>query len=108
MAPSDASHRAELIAHRAGTGRGLVEAVAATADTIELDLRLERGRMVVRHPRRVWGTDRLFERTGNRWHLLPAGATGLDYDGAIGPVVDRSDPGPAGGLGVSPTSTDPS
>lgn len=80
--------RVELIAHRAGNHSAGVEPVRALADTIELDVRLERGRMVVRHPRRIWFTTRLWE----PWRLLPRDATALRYDDAIGPV--------GGGLGL--------
>ncbi len=62
----------ELIAHRAGNLVGRAGGFDGRADTIELDVRVERGGLVVRHPRRIWLTSRLWEREGG-WHLLPPG-----------------------------------
>jgi len=76
------AHRVELIAHRAGNHLGGPDRVRGVADTIELDVRLERGSMVVRHPRRIWLTDRLWE----KWHLLPADASGIGFDEAVAGV----------------------
>lgn len=80
--------RVELIAHRAGNHATGVDPVREVADTIELDVRLERGRMVVRHPRRIWFTDRLWE----PWRLLPRDTTALGFEEATAPV--------GGGLGL--------
>ncbi len=76
--------RVELIAHRAGNHLGGPDRVRETADTVELDVRLERGSMVVRHPRRIWFTDRLWE----PWHLLPRDATGIGFEEAVAGVDD--------------------
>lgn len=56
----------ELIAHRARNRPGGA-AAAAVADVVELDVHGCRGRLEVRHEKRVWGTARLWE----RWYLLP-------------------------------------
>lgn len=69
----------ELIAHRAGNRPGGPDEVRGLADTVELDVRLERGALVVRHPRRIWFTDRLWE----KWYLLAKGASGLGYAEAV-------------------------
>ena len=78
------ANEVELIAHRAGNRAGGPDAVRAVADTIELDLRLERGRMVVRHPRRIWLTDRLWE----KWYLLPPGTPSMSFEEAAAAVDD--------------------
>lgn len=57
----------ELIAHRAGNGPAETASVRAVADCIEIDVHHHRGRLVVRHAKRVWLTSRLWE----RWYLLP-------------------------------------
>lgn len=57
----------EFIAHRAGNHPSGA-AAAAVADVVELDVHLFRGRLEVRHEKRVWGTRRLWE----RWYLLPS------------------------------------
>lgn len=55
-----------IIAHGAGNDRkALVQAVAAGADYIEVDLWFRRGRFEARHERRVRGLPVLFE----RWYL---------------------------------------
>lgn len=72
----------ELIAHRAGNHRGGPDEVRSVADTIELDVRLERGQMVVRHARRIWFTDRLWE----KWYLLAPGTEVLGYEEAAAAV----------------------
>lgn len=77
-----ASSTVELIAHRAGNHLDGPDRVRGVADTIELDVRLERGSMVVRHPRRLWFTDRLWE----KWYLLPADATGIGFEEAVDAV----------------------
>lgn len=76
----------ELIAHRAGNVAGTTTTFAGQADTIELDIRVERGRLVVRHPRRVWFTSRLWEREGG-WHLLPADTPVLELSEAVASVT---------------------
>jgi glycerophosphoryl diester phosphodiesterase len=76
MAPS-ANHQSagndevELIAHRAGNDQAAVDALADLVDAVELDVHLHRGRVVVRHAKRVWFTSRLWE----RWYLLPRGTS---------------------------------
>ncbi len=68
--PKTGSGTVELIAHRAGNVIDGARAVRSLADTIELDVRRDRGRLVVRHARRIWLTSRLWEREGG-WHVLP-------------------------------------
>lgn len=87
----EADHRVELIAHRAGNRLDGPDGVRHLADTIELDVRLDRGRIVVRHARRIWLTDRLWE----RWYLLPPDATAPTFrdaaaavDGDLGLWID--------------------
>lgn len=58
----------ELIAHRAGNSRDLADAFGS-ADQLEIDVHLHRGRLVVRHAKRIWLSSRLWE----RWYLLPPG-----------------------------------
>ncbi len=56
----------ELVAHRFGNeARRAVEG-AAIADLIEIDIHLWRGRLEVRHAKRLWLLQRMWE----RWHLL--------------------------------------
>lgn len=59
----------EIVAHRAGNDPRLAAAVRRVADTVEVDVHLVRGRLVVRHAKRLLGTGRLWE----RWYLLPRG-----------------------------------
>lgn len=54
----------ELIAHRFGNHAGLVEQVAEVVDTIEIDVWLDRGAVVVRHAHRVPFGEQLWERRG--------------------------------------------
>ena len=72
----------ELIAHRAGNRAGGPDEVRASADTIELDVRLERGRMVVRHAKRLPLSGRLWE----KWYLLPPDTPVLSFDEAAAAV----------------------
>lgn len=78
----------ELIAHRAGNRAGGVAEVRYLADTIELDVRWQRREMVVRHARRVWFTNRLWEREGLRAHLLAPDHPVLDFAEAVAEVDD--------------------
>lgn len=58
----------EFIAHRAGNDIGRLRAAAPVADVIEVDVHLgERGRVEVRHAKKLVFTRRLWE----RWYLLP-------------------------------------
>ena len=57
----------ELIAHRAGNSIAGIEPFRSIAVGIEVDVHLDRGRLVVRHAKRVWFTSRLWD----RWYLLP-------------------------------------
>lgn len=90
------SRRTELIAHRAGNAAGRVAAVRDLADTVELDVRLDRGRMVVRHPRRIWFTDRLWE----RWYLVPPGRVVPTFEQALDLVEIESGDGRRPGLWI--------
>ncbi len=56
----------ELIGHRAGNTREGVESIRSIADTVEIDVHLDQGQLVVRHAKRVWFTSRLWE----RWSLV--------------------------------------
>ncbi len=58
------------------------------ADTVELDVRLERGAMVVRHARRIWLTHRLWDREGLRAHLLPPDTPRFGFEEAVAAVDD--------------------
>ncbi|MEZ5192100.1 MAG: glycerophosphodiester phosphodiesterase [Nocardioides sp.] len=80
----------ELIAHRAGNGPAATEAARGLADYLELDVHRHRGRLVVRHAKRIWGTSRLWE----RWYLLPRGTTVPVLEEALGWI------GPEPGLWV--------
>ena len=44
----------ELIAHRAGNGRSLIEPARSVADGIEVDVHVLRGRIEVRHSKALW------------------------------------------------------
>ncbi|MEM9561689.1 MAG: hypothetical protein AAGA93_03660 [Actinomycetota bacterium] len=74
----------ELIAHRAGNHAGGVDEVSGRADTVELDVRIDRRRLVVRHARRLWFTDRLWE----KWYLLPPQTPVLAFADAAAAVDD--------------------
>lgn len=52
----------ELIAHRAGNRRATLDAAAAVADAVELDVHRFRGRLEVRHAKVLWPTSLLWER----------------------------------------------
>jgi glycerophosphoryl diester phosphodiesterase len=56
----------EIVAHRAGNDLAAAVRAAALVDRVELDVHLWRGRLEVRHAKRLWPTRRLWE----RWHLL--------------------------------------
>lgn len=76
----------ELIAHRAGNDGAVDESIRPLADTVEIDVHLHRGELVVRHAKRVWFTSRLWE----RWHLLPADTEVPRFDetlAALGPDI---------------------
>jgi glycerophosphoryl diester phosphodiesterase len=60
----------ELVAHRAGNDRATMQRFRAVADSIELDIHLYRGQLVVRHAKRIWLSRRLWE----RWYLVPPGS----------------------------------
>lgn len=57
----------EVIAHRAGNNVDAMSAAPSTADAIELDVHLCKGRLEVRHAKILWPTSLLWE----KWHLVP-------------------------------------
>lgn len=57
-----------LVGHRSGNSVAAVGRDLGSADAIELDVHVHRGRVEVRHEKVVRPTSRLFE----RWYLLPA------------------------------------
>ena len=59
----------EFVAHRAGNDPDAAWRAAEVADLVELDVHWYRGRIEVRHAKRLWGTRRLWE----KWYVLPAG-----------------------------------
>lgn len=61
----------ELIAHRAGNTEVDLDSVRHLDVWLELDVHLDRDRLVVRHAKRIWFTSRFWE----RWYLLPRGVT---------------------------------
>lgn len=60
----------EIIAHRYGNSLEALAKVEGVADLIEVDVHHRRGRVEVRHAKRLWLTPRHWE----RWYLLPADA----------------------------------
>jgi glycerophosphoryl diester phosphodiesterase len=67
----------EFVAHRAGNTVETLRRAQGRADVVEVDVHLVRhGRIEVRHAKRLWPTQRLWE----RWHLLarPTGVPSLD------------------------------
>jgi hypothetical protein len=56
-----------LIAHRGGNSVMALASVPVGTNCVEFDVHRHRGRLVVRHAKRLWGTSRLWE----RWYLLP-------------------------------------
>ena len=69
----------EIVAHRAGNDpAGLVDLVGSS-DLVELDVHWHRGRIEVRHAKRVWGTRRLWD----RWYLLPRDAPRATLDDVL-------------------------
>jgi len=56
-----------LIAHRAGNDPGRVAECVDVADMVELDVHLWRGRLEIRHAKRIW----IFQRLWEQWRLLP-------------------------------------
>jgi hypothetical protein len=82
VAPGDV----EFVAHRAGNDPDLARRAARVADLVELDVHWHRGRLEVRHAKRLWGTQRLWE----KWYLLPSGARRdafADVLATVGPDV---------------------
>jgi glycerophosphoryl diester phosphodiesterase len=89
----------EVIAHRAGNSPEGSARAQASADVLEIDVHLHRGRLVVRHAKRIVGTRRLWE----RWYLLPARTTVPTLEDALGWIgpgsplwVDCKGPGALG------------
>jgi hypothetical protein len=74
----------ELVAHRAGNDPTVAARAATVADRVELDVHLWRGHLEVRHAKRLWPTQRLWE----RWHLLPADVGRV----SLGDVLATLDP----------------
>jgi hypothetical protein len=74
-----------VIAHRAGNAVGTLRQAEAVADLVEVDVRLRRGALDARHAKRLWPTNRLWE----KWHLLPRGTTHAAFDD----IVRAADPG---------------
>ena len=87
----------ELIAHRGANSGSVDESLLGLVDTVEVDVHLHRGELVVRHAKRLWLTSRLWE----RWYLLPADTPVVRFeetlrvlDPAIGLWVDGKGPNP--------------
>lgn len=75
----------EIIAHRYGNRADTLESVEGIADLIELDVHRRRGRVEVRHAKRLWLTRRHWE----RWYLVPAGTRYPE----LGAIIAGADPG---------------
>lgn len=75
----------EIIAHRYGNTAEKLASVEGIADLIELDVHHRRGRVEVRHAKRLWFTGRHWE----RWYLVPAGARYPE----LGAIVAAADAG---------------
>ena len=73
--------RVELVAHRGANHPELLATSRAVADLLEVDVHLHRGRLEVRHAKRLWGTRRLWE----RWYLLPADTEVLTLEEIVDP-----------------------
>ena len=88
----------EIIAHRYGNSVEKLALVEGRADLIEVDVHPNRGRVQVRHAKRLWLTSRHWE----RWHMIEAGTTYPDFaellDGARASTrfwIDCKGPNPA-------------
>jgi glycerophosphoryl diester phosphodiesterase len=69
----------EWIAHRAGNVVGGITDAAGRADLVELDVHWWRGRIEVRHAKRLLFTRRLWE----RWYLLPRDTSRLTLEDVL-------------------------
>jgi hypothetical protein len=88
----------EFIAHRAGNRIESARAAAAIADLVELDVHLgPDGGIEVRHAKRIWLTDRLWE----RWYLLASDSPRLELSALLA-AIDESTPLWIDLKGVSP------
>lgn len=74
----------QWVAHRAGNVVGGATDAARRADLVELDVHWHRGRIEVRHAKRLWFTGRLWE----RWYLLDRTTARL----TLAEVLDGVDP----------------
>ncbi len=88
----------EIIAHRYGNSVEKLAMVEGRADLIEVDVHPNRGRVQVRHAKRLWLTSRHWE----RWHMIEAGTTYPDFAEVLGAArgdtrfwIDCKGPNPA-------------
>lgn len=81
--PRPSGRRVELVAHRGANHPELFATARALADLLEVDVHLHRGRLEVRHAKRLWLTRRHWE----RWYLV---ARGTDFP-LLEELVDPAD-----------------
>ena len=75
----DSNRPVQFVAHRAGNDPQRSADAIAAADAIEIDVHLWHGRLEVRHAKRLWILQRLWE----QWELLPTDTKVPSFDEAL-------------------------